>query len=180
MQNSLWGRRRLLLTTWSSLCSLPCQSHKVVLKNCLFLPCLEHTIWRIQHGMKSLVHHFNGHQILSQLIFPGSGRVQPYLRWYIIWWEAGCVSQVAESSSVFLCTGFSDPGLSSAGGTGVRSPDLHSPLHLQGVRIRIDLEGRGGRGKHSFMTTGSSWSDNYNTEKRWSLFLWGKCIFVCH
>lgn len=36
MQNSLWGRRRLLLTTWSSLCSLPCQSHKVVLKNCLF------------------------------------------------------------------------------------------------------------------------------------------------
>lgn len=136
MQNSLWGRRRRLLTTGSHLCFLPRQSHTVVSEGTFSFASswaqdMEDPAWLEIPGP-----YVNGHQILSQLTLRVSGGLAPFIMIHNLvrsWgWRCPVCAEILRARE-----------LSSAGRTRVGSPDLGGPAHLHGVGVRVDLRGGG-------------------------------------
>lgn len=152
MQNSLWGRRRRLLTT-SVICLVRvtqwCQGEL------FYSPRLEHRIWRIQRGSKPLVHM----SMVTEYSLSWLSQVREGIALFIVIYNLVrswlCGPGAEGDGMLFVQNSLWAHELSSAGRTRVGSPDVLGPAHLHGVGVRVDLKGgEGGAQRRSCVFTG--------------------------
>lgn len=125
-------------------CYLPRQSHTAVSgRTFLYFPRLEHRIWRIQHGSKSLVHM----SMVTEYSLSWLSQVREGIALFIVIYNLVrswlCGPGAEGDGMLFVQNSLWAHELSSAGRTRVGSPDVRGPAHLHGVGVRVDLKGEG-------------------------------------